>query len=367
MRILNMPNEELKMANKRLKTVAMATIIAVALVSFASAQGPRNGTSGASYLLIPQGARYLSGGGATANAVGIDAIYWNPAGLARAESGVSAILSRRSYIADIGINYFGAAVKFGRLGSIGLAARVFDIGEIDVTDIFYPDGTGEKFTPNFFAVAMSYSKLISDRTSIGMNVNLLNEGFAGVSASGITLDAGVQYSSFLNVPGLAIGVALKNFGTPMQYGGSKLWVGASVAGSDRETEWDKVTATSFDMPFVMDIGLTYRLNLGAGNLDLGATFGNNHSAQDEYRLFGEFSLGELASVRFGNLMAAEVPDNDNTPDFDESEIESIWASYSFGATLNLKQFTGVGLSIDYGFIATKFFDDNQVFALRLDL
>ncbi|UCD37501.1 MAG: PorV/PorQ family protein [Fidelibacterota bacterium] len=355
------------MAKTRLKTVAMAAFIAVALVSFASAQGPRNGTSGASYLLIPQGARYLSGGGATANAVGIDAIYWNPAGLARAEAGVSAIFSRRNYIADIGIDYFGAAVKFGRLGSVGIAARIFDIGEIDVTDIYFPDGTGEKFTPNFFAVALGYSKLISDRTSIGLNVNLLNEGFTGVVATGMTLDAGVQYSSFLNIPGLAIGVALKNFGTPMRYGGSRMWVEAAVSGSDRETEWYKITPGAFDMPFVMDIGLTYRLNLGMGHLDIGGTFENNHSAQDEIRLLGEFTFGELASVRFANMSATSVSDNDNTPDVDESEIENIWASYSFGATLNLKQFTGLGLSIDYAFIATKFFDDNQIFALRLDL
>jgi hypothetical protein len=331
MRILN--------TKTRLKTVAMAAFIAVALVSFASAQGPRNGTSGASYLLVPQGARYLSGGGATANAVGVDAIYWNPAGLARTEAGVNAIFARRSYIADIGIN---------------------------VTDVFHPDGTGEKFTPNFFVVAMSYSNLISDRTSIGLNVNLLNEGFAGVGATGMTIDAGVQYSSFLNVPGLAIGVALKNFGSPMQYGGSKLWTQAAVAGSDRESEWYKIEPAFFDMPFVMDIGLSYRMDLGPGQLVLGGTFENNHSAQDEVRLLGEFNLGDLASFRFANMTATAVSDDDNTPDNDESEIENIWATYSFGASLNLKQFTGVGLSLDYAFIATKYFADNQVFALRFE-
>ncbi len=355
------------MARLSFKTVAAAILVTVVLASFATAQGPRNGTTGASHLLLSQGARYLTGGGAAANAVGIDAIYWNPAGLARSETNVNAIFSRRSYIADIGINYFGAAMKLGSIGSIGLTARSFDIGEIDVTDVFHPDGTGEKYTPTILVVGMTYSKLISDRTSLGLNVNLLNESFSGVSASGLTLDAGVQYSSFLNIPGLSIGVALKNFGTAMRYDGSRLWVDANVLGSDRQSEWYKVTAGTADMPFVMDMGASYRLNLGVMSLDVGATFENNHSAQDEYRLFTEFNFGNLASVRFANITAAKVVDDDKTIDIDESDIENIFASYSFGASLNLKQVTGIDLSIDYAFIATKFFNDNQIFALRFGI
>jgi hypothetical protein len=355
------------MANKKINKMAVVALVALAGTSIVFAQGPRNGTTGASHLLVPQGARYLSGGGATAMATGIEAAYWNPAGLARAQTNISAIFARRSYIADIGINYFGAGLKMGRLGSVGVTARTFDIGEIDKTDVFNPDGTGEKYTPVVFVVGATFSKLLSDRTSIGMNVNMMNESFSGVAATGMTLDAGVQYSSFLNIPGLAIGVALKNFGTPMSYDGSALWTEAAVVGSNRETEWYKITAGAFDMPFVMDIGASYRLSFGASTLDLGLTFENNHGAQDEYRMMGEFNLGTLASVRFANLTSVDVEDDDKTPDLDESDLENIFASYSFGASLNLRQFTGVDLSIDYAFIATKFFDDNQIFALRLGI
>ncbi|MCH8837932.1 MAG: hypothetical protein IIA60_09070 [Candidatus Marinimicrobia bacterium] len=182
----------------------------------------------------------------------------------------------------------------------------------------------------------------------------------------------MQYYNFLNVSGLSIGVVLKNFGGPMTYGGSALWTEAQVTGSNRQTEWYKVEAAAFDMPFVMDIGANYRLDLGAGNLDLGATFENNHFAQDEYRLMAQFSLGDLATVRFANVTTAivEVEDDPET-DINEKELfkdaplENIFAGVSFGATLNLKQLTGLDLSIDYGFIATKVFADNQVFALRL--
>jgi len=353
----------LELNRKATRSVLALTVL---MASFAFGQGARNGTAGASQLLIPVGARYLSGGGATATGIGIDAVYWNPAGLARGESDVEAIFSRRNYIADIDVNFVGAAVKLGRFGSLALAARTMDIGNIDVTDEFNPDGTGEQFSPAIFTIGATYSKLLTDRTSLGFSANFINESFAGVGASGLTFDIGVQYSGFLNIPNLALGVALKNFGAPMRYDGSALWVQARVTGADRQTEFYKVEAAAFDMPFIMDIGVNYRLDFGASSLDLGATFENNHFAQDEFRLLGQFNLGTLAAVRFGIVSATEVEDNPDT-DVKEDLIESIFAGTSFGATLNLQQFTGVNLSIDYAFIATTIFDDNQIFSLRLGI
>lgn len=347
-----------------------ALVLAVVMTSFVWGQGARNGTAGASQLLIPQGARYLSGGGATANALGMDAVYWNPAGLSRAETNVSAIFSRRSYIADIGINFMGVGLKMGGFGSLAVSARTFDIGEIEVTDVFNPDGTGQIFEPSVFVIGATYSRLLTDRTSIGLNLNYLNESFTGIGATGITIDAGIQYHTFLNVPGLSIGVVLKNFGPTMAYGGPGLWVEAAVTGSDRATEWYKVEAAAFDMPFAMDIGASYRMNLGPGSLDLGMTFENNSSAQDEYRMLAQFNIGNVASVRFANMMAAKASEEiqvDIGGEIEQVELINIFASYSFGASLNLKPLTGIGVSIDYAFIATEFFNDNQVFALRLDL
>ena len=62
--------------------------------------GLRNGTAGASQLLIPQGAKYLTGGGAVANATGVGAAYWNPAGVARATTGLETCLLYTSDAAD---------------------------------------------------------------------------------------------------------------------------------------------------------------------------------------------------------------------------------------------------------------------------
>ena len=95
----------------------------------AKAGGMRNGTAGASQLLIPQGAAYLTGGGAVANATGIGAAYWNPAGVARMQSSVETSFSNRSYIADMSVLFAGATMKFGN-NAFGVNIRSIDIDEI---------------------------------------------------------------------------------------------------------------------------------------------------------------------------------------------------------------------------------------------
>ena len=334
------------------------------LVSLALSQGARNGTEGGSQLLIHQGARYLSGGGAAATVNGLESAYWNPAGLSKTE-GATAMFSNRSYIAGMSTNYFGGAFNFGGLGTFGITGRTLDIGDINVTDVFNPDGTGEILSPSYFVVGLTYSKRLSDRTGMGLSVNYLSEGFGRVSASGMTIDVGVQYESLLEIEGLDVGVALRNFGSPIRYGGSALWRNAVASGSNRQTDWYKVEAGQFDMPFIMDISAAY----GIAGINLGVTYEVNHFSQDHIKLMAEYQYEDIAAVRVGYLMDVEETKDDlETVDIDESgTLENIFAKPSFGATLNLQKFVGLNLSIDYAMFLTEYFDDNHVIALRFGL
>ena len=178
----------------------------------------------------------------------------------------------------------------------------------------------------------------------------------------MTVDAGVQYENFLDVENLDVGVALRNFGRPMRYGGSGLWVNAEASGSARQTDWYKVEAAKFDMPFIMDIGMAYNV----AGVNLGATYEVNHFSQDKIKLMAEYGFEDIASVRVGFLMDTEdAKDDGDTPDIDESTmLENIFAGPSFGATLNLLKLTGLDLSIDYAMFVTEYFDNNHVIALR---
>jgi len=331
------------------------------LVSLALSQGARNGTEAASQLLIHQGARYLSGGGSVATVDGGESAYWNPAGLAKGQ-GVNAIFSNRSYIAGMNVNFFGVSMNTGKIGTFGLSGRMIDVGDINVTTIHNPDGTGEIIVPSYFVVGLSYAKRLSDRTGMGFSINYINEGFGRVKGTGMTVDAGVQYEDFLDVENLDVGVALRNFGSPMRYGGSGLWVNAEESNSARQTTWYKVEAGRFDMPFLMDIGAAYQI----AGFNLGATYEVNHFSQDKLRVMAEYGFEDIAAVRVGYTMDTEEPKDDgDTPDLDESTmLESLYKGPSVGASLNLMKLIGLDLSIDYAMFMTEYFDDNHVIALR---
>ena len=83
-----------------MKKQFIATLVVLVLSSLVFGQNSRMGTSSSTQLLIVPGARYLSGGGAVATATGMDAVFWNPAGLSMGESSVDVIFSNRQYIAD---------------------------------------------------------------------------------------------------------------------------------------------------------------------------------------------------------------------------------------------------------------------------
>jgi hypothetical protein len=112
-------------------------------------------------------------GSAVAIASGLEAIYWNPAGVYLSETNASALFSYRSYIADMSMSYAAVSGNFGEFGTLGISFRDLSIGDINVTTLDQPDGTGEIISPTYFVLGLTYSKLLSDRVSIGANLNLI--------------------------------------------------------------------------------------------------------------------------------------------------------------------------------------------------
>ena len=106
--------------------------------------------------------------------------------------------------------------------------RTFNIGDIDETTVFYPDGTGQVFTPNFSILGASFAKKLSDNTSVGLTANYVRESFGRVSASGVAYDLGVQYKGLLGREGLDVGFALKNFGSDEELTKTRVEAGAMV-------------------------------------------------------------------------------------------------------------------------------------------
>ena len=339
--------------NVLLTVLGVCTFVLGTTVAFAQQKA---GLSAAPELTIPVGARYVATSGANISSVsGIDAITWNPAGL-DAGKGSSALFSYRQYIADINISYVALGTKIEGVGSIGLSLRSFNIGSIGVTTVDQPDGNGQVINPAFFTLGLTYSRQLSDRVGFGVNVNVVSESFGNVSASGIAFDAGVQYKDLIGVQGLALGVAVKNIGTSMQYGGSGLWVQANATNTDRGLSYYKVQAASFQMPSVIDLGIGYTKPIDEdNNVRVNVAYENNNYGIDGYRVGGEYSFQNSIFIRAGYLYSTDV-----------SGTVSIWQNYTLGAGVNLEKYAGVGLSVDYAYVPVKYFSANNLIDVRLE-
>ena len=339
-----------------MKKHIIASIVIIVVSSLVLGQNSRMGSASSTQLLVVPSAKHLSGGGAAATATGMDATFWNPAGLAMSENSVDAIFSNRQYFADIDNSFFGIATDLGDY-KMGVSVRTFNIGDVDETTVFYPDGTGQVFTPNFSILGATLARKLSDNTSVGLNANLIREGFGRVAATGVAYDLGVQYRGFLGREGLDVGFAMKNFGSPMKYDGEGLGVMASPVDGDRPVEYYKIDAASFDLPFVFDMGLSYNI----AGADIGVTYTSNYYSTDELKLSVGYALEGLGSVGVGMQSSSASQEIDDTDDWYTNPADGV----SFGASIDMSRFVGMNLSVDYSMLPMGDFGTNSVVALRV--
>ncbi len=319
-------------------------------------QADRIGTAGATELLIPVGGRGVAMGSANlTNSVGVDAIFWNPANIARSTNSVDVMASHMTYIADIGVEFGAVGVNFGEFGNMAFSIKSLNIGDILKTTVDNPDGTGQTFAPQYTVLGLSYSKMLSDRVSVGTNINFVSENVDLVSASGLSFDFGVTYSELAGINGFSMAVILKNIGSDLKFDGSALWLPATNNDQARGEQFYKIDAASFSLPTTLDIGLGYKLAIDSQNhLDLVGSFVNHNFYTDQYKVGAEYNYDNLLFFRGGY---------NYTTNFDAAETLYKF-SVGFGINYDL---SGIGVKIDYAYLPTEFFDDTHLISLSLGI
>ncbi|HKB84839.1 MAG TPA: PorV/PorQ family protein [Ignavibacteriaceae bacterium] len=322
---------------------------------FGSGQN-RAGTAGAPELRIPVGARYLGlSGSAIATVSGLEAIYWNPAGVDLSSTDANAMFSYRQYIADMSMDFAAVSGRLGDLGTLALSFRSLNIGDIPVTTLEQPDGTGQIFSPSYFVLGFTYSKALTDRISIGANFNLINESIDRANSTGFSFDFGVEYNNLFDVQGFAVGVVVKNLGPTMSFSGNGLYKQANDPSANRGPTFFQFAAASAELPSEIGLGLSYIRHFDDQNsVMVSGTFQNNNYTYDDYKFGLEYNFKDLLYVRGGYL--ASFQSTDASP--------NIWQNYTLGVGVNTKEFSSIDLSVDYAYVPAKYFDANNVFSLR---
>jgi hypothetical protein len=333
--------------------VALIALIAFSDTSYAGG-GKRNGTAGAQEILIPVSARGLALSGANISGIqGLNAIYYNPAGFGASE-GTEAMFTYMNYIADIGMTYAALGVHLGDIGAIAFSIRTLDFGDIPVTTVAKPYGTGSTFSPTFVVAGITYSNSLTDRIRVGLNVNFVSEQIIRTNATGVSFDAGVQYSGLAGLDGLSMGVVLRNLGPKMKFSGSDLIRSAEDPNGIRGPQFYSIDAASFELPSQLELGVTYIHRFDDSYKAMIATsFQNNNFANDAYKFAGEFSFNDMFFVRGGYRFVSE-----NTDDTDQS----LWGP-TFGFGVNVE--TGVDITVDYAYRSVDYFDANHMISIIL--
>jgi hypothetical protein len=330
----------------------------LAMVASVYAQANRSGTAAASELLIPVGTRGIALGSSTlSTAVGIEAIYWNPAGLSRMKNSAEAMFSNMNYFADIGVMYGAVGANFEGFGVIGLSIKSLSFGNIIVTTDDDPDGlSGQTYSPTLVNFGLTYSRALTDVISVGVTATLVSEQIARVSSTGFAFSVGIQYAHLAGINGLGLGVALKNIGPQMSFDGSGLLQAAEVTDANRPPQYYRVQAASYDLPSSMEIGLSYERMLGEkANFQINGLFINNNLGVDEYRVGGELSYALSGLQLFGRGGYALAPKADKD-------------KYLYGATAGVGfkyAATGIDITFDYAWRQVKYFGAQNVFSVIL--
>lgn len=271
----------------------------------------RRGTAGATELMIPVGARGIALAGATTvGSSGVDGMFWNPSNLARMESGMDAMFSHMSYLADISVEYGAVGFKLGNIGTLGLSIKSLKIGEIYRTTKEYPDPTGATYEPGFMTLSLTYAKMLNDRVSVGITASYVSEKIELVDAAGVSFDIGITYNELAHIKGLKFSIGMKNLGSDMKYDGSGLYSLAKEQGATRPPHFLKRDPASFSLPTVLDIGLGYEYNIDDQNTILAVgTFTNHAYYEDEYKIGIEYSFDKLVYLRGGYTVHPNLDDD----------------------------------------------------------
>lgn len=180
-----------------------------------------SGTTGASFLKVPVGARALAIGEAhVAAAQGVEAVYYNPAGLSgTAQTGQH----------EIGAT-FSTLLETAYLSSLSYVRAFQDVGALGVGLVHHSQGPitsynalgdpGDAFHPFDLALNAAFGREFWDDISLGASVKLIHSKLADVSGTGLAVDLGLQVHNAVDTGEgpVDLGVAVQNFGPPFTLG-----------------------------------------------------------------------------------------------------------------------------------------------------
>ncbi|MCX6138725.1 MAG: PorV/PorQ family protein [Ignavibacteriales bacterium] len=234
-----------------MKKIRLYTIPLIAIMVFSSiAFSQKVGSTSMQFLKVMPCARATAMGDAYGVlASGAEAVFWNPAGVARVQNNELS-MTYLKWIFDTQQAAFSYATTIESFGAVGVQFQYVDFGEIQeaiwsptYTDrsnpdhVDYPGLTGRTFRPFSYLLGVTYANQITDKFSTGLSVKYAHESLyngevaatvvdqnhdgvpeeikVNTWANGIIFDFGLDYSTGFRT--VRIGASMQNFGANVKY------------------------------------------------------------------------------------------------------------------------------------------------------
>ena len=336
------------------RTLKILTVIAftmlVSVPQMYAGNDKRRGTAGATELLIQPWARGAGWGCVNvAGARGLDALFTNVAGLAFLEKTEFSYTNTMLYGGKNGlnsgasINSIGLGRRVGDAGVLGAYVMVMNFGDLPVTTVESPTpGSNGYFSPSLMNLNVAYSHSFTNTIRGGVNIKVITESTSDISATGVGIDAGIQYVTGENDE-IKFGIALKNIGPAMSFSGTGMSLTLNNSnGIPMSVELHKA---EIELPTLLAIGASYDFLIEKFDqkITVAASFTSNAFLRDNFSLGVEYSFLKRFYLRAAYVGQSGIFDADSRVTANRGL--SAGASVEFPLSKNGNQV----ISIDYAY------------------
>lgn len=265
-----------------------------------SGEFSRVGTTGAQFLKIGMGARYVAMGEASVACVNdAYAMYWNPAALTEISSSNLA-LTNVDWISDVQLNHVSFGRSIDEYSALGVSITALTMGNMDVTTVEQPEGTGETFAASSYSLAMGYARRFTDRFSAGISGKYVWERISEERASGLAVDFGTLF--YTGFRSLRIGMNISNLGPEIKLDGPELdsYHNPQPGNPNYDNVKAKLHVDPYDLPLTFRLGMAYDfIDSPESRFTVAVEAKHPNDNMQQASLGGEYLWKEMFSLRGG--------------------------------------------------------------------
>ena len=244
------------------------------------------------------------------------------------------------------INTFGLGIRVHDAGVLGVYVMSMGFGDIDITKFDSPElGSNGTFSPSYMNINVAYSHSFTRSIHGGVNLKVVSESTDNVSGTGFAIDAGIQYVTG-EFDQLKFGIALKNWGPSMSFGGTGLSLQMVGVGGNNFTV--ETRAAEMELPTCLNIGLSYDFLFEKWDqrLTVAGAFTSNAFLRDNYTLGLEYALLKMFQLRCGYVFQPGMWNDDKA-----TARNGLCAGLSVDIPFSKKEDNKTGICIDYSYQA----------------